>query len=164
MFLSRTSSALASVVLVVGLSLSEPSHATAEQLNDKVIRVYEDNHIGWDIGRLAITVPEAPMEDLVVEFKALRRERLTSLSVHTSRWTLDLSGAVKELYHPYPSRITVVVREWNLKHTLLFLDLPFEMQNNDGEHAECVSLQLEVLNGKLIDKTTHVTATERCMY
>jgi hypothetical protein len=141
-----------------------PGADSAQNLNDVVIQINDDHHMGWDSGRLAVDITNDPRDTLVIEFRAHRREAITALSVSTNRWTIDLTKAVGPLKHPYASRIAVVVRKWNSTETLLFIDLPFETGSRTNGNSKCNGLQIEVRNGVAVSQTTHVTTEGRCEY
>jgi hypothetical protein len=162
MFIRVKSVSVAVIVILTALG-GYYNQAYAKDLNDVVIQNYDDNHIGWNSGRMTIDIPTAPRDVLVIDFKAKKREKITALTVHTSRWSVNLTGVVARLPRPYPSRMSVIVREWSADKTLFFINLPFEIKTkSDGDI--CNALEVSVENARVVSNTILPTSLDRCVY
>lgn len=121
--------------------------------------------LGWDTGVLSLALHNPGEIDKVitVNFSASRGQALHSLTIGMNDWTLDLSKYVQQLPSPYPSRIVVVPVPWNGKGKIesFAISLPF-WNVAQGQSWQCMTLDLVVKDGRVIDNDRLRARPERC--
>jgi hypothetical protein len=154
---------VASACIILTLS-TIASRAGAEKLEEVIVANYDDNHIGWDAGRMMINIPSNPPDNLIVEFRGQKRAKLDRLILKTKKWSVDLSKFVRDLDHPFPSRISVIVRKSISGNMLITLNLPFQPVHGPNGEFNCDAIEIAIENSVILSNITMTTPQDRCTF
>lgn len=157
-------SALRTTVVMCALA-APPIGTLASSQSEAVISNYDDRHVGWDSGRLAIHANDGT-DALVVEFFGKRRQSLSRLTIWSAGGALDLSSVVQGLPTPFPSRSSIVVLASTSNGCPIdfLFQMPFQREptENRAIQDECAFVSVRIRNGAIVDRKTKPAPISQC--
>lgn len=165
---------LSAIAVTYLFTATEPVRSQEEQEGyGEVITVGERIFgLGWDSGSSELYVENARKQKKVIRinYRGERNEKLNVLVISTDTWRVDLSQYVRGLSYPFPSRILITVdgvEESQGPLPRLSLSLPYAViipeRINEPGAVQCRSLDVVILNGKVLGTGTVETGEGRCV-
>ena len=155
----------ASLVLLVGTQTS-----VAQEF--PLITGTSRSPTGWDDGQMEFRVvnPNNPTvrKSVVVRFAGESGNNLTSLTMVTPDWTLDLTTYARGLFWPFPNRIRLSMGflAESGKIPDVSLGLPYFVRPPEFpdqiERWRCTELTLLIREGRVVSQATSVPERARC--
>jgi len=153
----------------LGIALSAAPFSYSQPIEDIVVSTgHAPPWTRWDTGVMGLSVinSKGETQPLTMRFSGKAFERLDSLIISASDWTLDLTEYVVQLTSPVPSRIGVAFfRDEGVDINYIRVRIPYFAEIKTGQRVQCSVLVAEFEKGQssAVMKTNEIATFETCV-
>ncbi len=121
--------------------------------------------LGWTAGDMTVVMENsgATKNYVTLKFNGERKGPLRVVTITTNFWTLDVSKYIQKIRVPYISRAVLVVGRLTDEGRIIELGFSLPYSDVTVDHADrCMTLELGILNGRVISNDHFAAPSERC--